>query len=155
MSNGKKFTFECTICHMKSGISIDELKKARNEKRVILQCMNPKCGAWNLTDKPKVNKTITEVDKSDGGQACECIPFTGEEAKLPRGKNIYADGMITYGPGDSTEQLTREDYLFTYHIDPEVVWKREWDGRIKPPTMMINPGFKRPPVMKIGLVGNS
>lgn len=149
MSNGKEFAFKCTHCNTTSVLSLDELKKASMEKNVLLECGNPDCGAWNLTDKPKgVNNTIS----SDGAQICECIKFTGPEAKLPRGKNIYADGTVVYGTGDDAELLTREDYVLKYAIDPEVTLKKMWDGRIKPPLIAINPGFKHPLPTPLGLV---
>lgn len=146
MCNEKRVIFTCTHCGEKSYVDYDVLKNASMEKNVLLRCINPSCKALNLTDKSRVENAIGTT----GAQACECIKFTGGEAKLPRGKNIFADGTVVYGTGDDTEELTREAYILKYGIDPEITLQRMWEGRIKPPTLKINPGHIRPPIKVLG-----
>ncbi len=82
-------------------------------KRFI--CKN--CGAVNVAK-------ITEEDLKDPGAAdwLNCVLPSGFEWALPAGKitPIVGDPIYISAGG---EQLSREDYLMKYNIDPEVAYQ--------------------------------
>jgi len=142
--SNKEIKWECTNCHSWIAFDYDEVNKVRGERKLLFKCLNPKCGALNLVDHPRVKDAL-----NSGNFICECIPFTGGEAKLPTGTHIYNDGTVVYITADG-EKLTREKYVETYAIDPKITLQKMWEGRIKPPTLSVNPGYVRPDIKVLG-----
>jgi hypothetical protein len=147
MSKGNEIEFKCKYCDKFSLIDFNEMRNACEEQYVLLQCANTKCEALNLTNKERINAAVRDADSE--GNMCECIPFAGEEAKLPRGKNTYANGTVLYGAANG-ELLTREQFITEYGNDPEKTLEAMWKGRIKPPMQTVHPGHISPPIKVLG-----
>ena len=75
----------------------------------------PGCGVLN-TPQPE--------GTGSGEEACGCLLPNRMEWLLPAGKIEYANGITHYTTADDGTGLTRQEWIETFGVDPEVVLKK-------------------------------
>jgi len=111
MENKEKIEWMCYNCKNMNAIDSAQIRSAEEKglKPILI------CGTCGYVSHPPREANLF---KKENAQWITCTPFTGGEVRIPSG--VGPEGWI---PAFGGTPISREKYILTYGVDPEINWR--------------------------------